>query len=59
MPLLVYKKLYLSAAWLSLWESCQRKLTERAFLTLSSPAEHLSQRERQEIVHLTGRYTFS
>ena len=44
---LIYGKPYLITTWLSLWESCQRKLTERAFLTLSAPAGHLSQRERQ------------
>ena len=27
---------YIPVAWLSLWESCQRKLTERTFLTLSA-----------------------
>ena len=52
-----YKQEYPSATWLSLWESCQRKLTERAFSTLSAPAGHLSQRERQVIVH-QQKYTF-
>ena len=52
------QKAYLFATWLSLWESCQRKLTERAFLTLSAPAGHLSQGERQDIVQFTERYRF-
>ena len=49
----------ISVTWLSLWESCQRQLTERAFLTLSAPSGHLSQRERQEIVLFTKIHTFS
>ena len=55
---MIYGKPYLITTWLSLWESCQRKLTERAFLTLSAPAGHLSQRERLDIVQVAERYAF-
>ena len=50
-------KVYLFETWLSLWESCQRKLTERALQTLSAPAGHLSQGERQ-VGLLTTMYAF-